>query len=258
MFKKSVSVQTTRPLSGKDAKALRRSVQLQFPDANEDEVAQLLPAKAEIALLKLSNRAACYTVNGGSPLFFDPDGRGDILAPTVYALWLCPQLLPPVFTYSEVSPKARRRRPAHGRMTRCRLAVPIRGAGTVRALAAQAAGGMATCVHRAGLRAKPRAGRGTTQYAAGAQVLGGADLFLQGFIVDGPAALGDFAAGDLRCVRIPQNAFPFAVGTLEVRARGPLPRMRACSRRRRSAATRAAGRRSAARTWRGRASEARA
>jgi len=58
------------------------------------------------------------------------------------------------------------------------------------------------------------------QSAAGAQVLGGADLFLQGFIVDGPAALGDFAAGDLRCVRIPQNAFPFAVGTLEVRARG--------------------------------------
>jgi hypothetical protein len=116
MFKKSVSVQTTRPLSGKDVKALRRSVQLQFPDADEDEVAQLLPAKAEIALLKLSNRAACYTVNGGSPLFFDPDGRGDILAPTVYALWLCPQLLPPVFTYSEVSPKVRRRRRAHGGM----------------------------------------------------------------------------------------------------------------------------------------------
>ena len=159
MFKKSVSVQTTRPLSGKDVKTLRRSVQLQFPDADEDAVAQLLPAKAEIALLKLSNRAACYTVNGGSPLFFDPDGRGDILAPTVYALWLCPQLLPPVFTYSEVSPKVRRRRPVHGGMRDplppcCAQAWHWHSACT----AAQGAGSFATCVHQAGLRAQPHAG----------------------------------------------------------------------------------------------------
>ena len=47
------------------------------------------------------------------------------------------------------------------------------------------------------------------------QVLGGADLFLQGLIVpDG--GLGHFSAGDLRAVSIPGNAFPFAVGTMEV------------------------------------------
>ncbi|KAK9846268.1 hypothetical protein WJX81_000422 [Elliptochloris bilobata] len=150
MFKKAVSVQTTRPLSGKDVKALRRSIQLQY-DLEEDALAQLLPAKAEIALLKLSNRATAYTANAGSPLFFDPSGRGELLVPTVYALWLCPELLPPIYTYSEVSPK----------------------------------------------------------------VLGGADLFLQGWIVpDG--GLGQFASGDLRCVCIPQSPFPFAVGTLEV------------------------------------------
>lgn len=51
---------------------------------------------------------------------------------------------------------------------------------------------------------------------AGPQVLGGADLFLQGLIVPN-GGLGDFASGDLRSVRIPQSTFPFAVGTLEVR-----------------------------------------
>lgn len=48
------------------------------------------------------------------------------------------------------------------------------------------------------------------------QVLGGADLFLQGWIVP-DSGLGEFSAGDLRCVRIPQSPFPFAVGSLEVR-----------------------------------------
>ena len=47
------------------------------------------------------------------------------------------------------------------------------------------------------------------------QVLGGADLFLQGLITP-EGGLGHFSAEDLRCVSIPQNACPFAVGTMEV------------------------------------------
>ena len=105
MFKKGVTVQTTQLLSGKDSKSLRRSLQVQY-DMDEDTLAKLLPAKAELALLKLSNRSTAYTANAGSPLFFDPSGRGDVLVPTVYALWLCPGLLSAVFTYSEVSAKA--------------------------------------------------------------------------------------------------------------------------------------------------------
>ena len=105
MFKKGVTVQTTQLLSGKDSKSLRRTISLQY-DLEDEALSQLLPAKAEVALLKLSNRSTAYTANAGSPLFFDPSGRGDLLVPTVYALWLCPELLPAVFTYSEVSPKA--------------------------------------------------------------------------------------------------------------------------------------------------------
>ena len=106
MFKKGVTVQTTQLLSGKDSKSLRRSLQVQY-DLEEDALAQLLPAKAEVALLKLSNRSVAYTANAGNPLFFDPSGRGEVLVPTVYALWLCPGILPrAVVTYSEVTPKA--------------------------------------------------------------------------------------------------------------------------------------------------------
>ena len=56
-------------------------------------------------LLKLKNRATAYTCNGPSPLFFDPEGRGDLLVPTCYALWCCPNILDKLYTYSEVSPK---------------------------------------------------------------------------------------------------------------------------------------------------------
>jgi len=46
-------------------------------------------------------------------------------------------------------------------------------------------------------------------------VLGGADLFLQGLITP-EGGLGHFCVGDLRVVSIPQNAYPFAIGTMEV------------------------------------------
>lgn len=46
------------------------------------------------------------------------------------------------------------------------------------------------------------------------QVLGGADLFLQGLIVP-DSGLGTFAAGDLRVASIPKNEYPFAVGVME-------------------------------------------
>ncbi len=71
----------------------------------EDDVADLFPPKAEVVLHKLSNRAAMYGLQGGNPLFFDLEGRGETLVPSVYALWKVPQLLEALYTYSEVSPK---------------------------------------------------------------------------------------------------------------------------------------------------------
>ena len=127
----------------------------------------LLPPKAEVTLLKLSNRSSAWAV-AGQPLFFsDPDGGGrgnGPLLPTVYFLWAAvrassssnsnsdsPPLLPEVFTFSEVSSK----------------------------------------------------------------VLGGADLFLQGFLPDRNGPPPGLAAGDLAVVRIEGNPFPFALGVME-------------------------------------------
>ena len=90
-----------------DVKTLRRDVKITFPDLSEDDLDQLLPAKTEVQLLKLKNKATAYTCGSADPLFFDPEGRGDLLVPTVYALWRCPHMLDKLHTYSEVSPKVK-------------------------------------------------------------------------------------------------------------------------------------------------------
>ena len=107
MFKKNISIVNSRDLSGKDVKTLKRDIKLNFPDLNDEEVSELVPNKAEVSLLKLSNRAQAYSCNGKNPLFFDPEGRGDLLVPSVFVLWKFPHILPSLTTYSEVSPKVR-------------------------------------------------------------------------------------------------------------------------------------------------------
>ena len=105
MFKKNIAVVQSRPLSGKDGKKLRKDIERLYPSLSEDDLKQLFPSKADITLMKLNNKANAYSSSSGQPLFFDPTGREDVLIPTVYALWLCPRMLPSLYTYSEVSPK---------------------------------------------------------------------------------------------------------------------------------------------------------
>ncbi len=47
------------------------------------------------------------------------------------------------------------------------------------------------------------------------QILGGADLFLQGVLVP-PGGLGEWLAGSARTVTVPGNPAPFAVGRMAV------------------------------------------
>ena len=105
MFKKNITVLQTRPLSGKDGKKLRKDLERLYPVLTDDDHKRLFANKADISLLRLSNKAQVYACTGGNPLFFDPTGRDDVLIPTVYALWLCPQMLNTLYTHSEVSPK---------------------------------------------------------------------------------------------------------------------------------------------------------
>ena len=67
MFKKGVSIAQTRPLSGKDVKQLKKDISINFPDLSESDTSNLIPSKAEVSLVKLSNRTQAYTCNGSTP-----------------------------------------------------------------------------------------------------------------------------------------------------------------------------------------------
>ncbi|KNA13329.1 hypothetical protein SOVF_116050 isoform A [Spinacia oleracea] len=94
MFKKAVEAKSLQRLSGADKKKLRRSVKEKFSRASDTDVDILLPPKGEITVAKFQNRVLVYGVEGGFPMFFDTDGRGSDIYPTVYALWKAPELLP--------------------------------------------------------------------------------------------------------------------------------------------------------------------
>ncbi|XP_010677092.2 uncharacterized protein LOC104892785 [Beta vulgaris subsp. vulgaris] len=94
MFKKAVEAKSLQRLSGADKKKLRRSVKEKFPRASDVDVDTLLPPKGDITVAKFQNRVLVYGVEGGFPMFFDTDGRGSDIYPTVYALWMVPDLLP--------------------------------------------------------------------------------------------------------------------------------------------------------------------
>ncbi|KAM7477282.1 hypothetical protein LguiB_024525 [Lonicera macranthoides] len=94
MFKKWVEAKAQQRLSGADRKKLKRSVRDRFPNASDSDIDSLLPPKVEISVAKYPNRVLVYSWEGGYPMFFDVDGRGSEIFPTVYALWKVPELLP--------------------------------------------------------------------------------------------------------------------------------------------------------------------
>ncbi|XP_061365739.1 uncharacterized protein LOC133309012 [Gastrolobium bilobum] len=94
MFKKAVEAKSHQRLSGADRKKLKRNIKEKFPRASDSDLDVLLPPKAEITVSKFQNRVHVYSVEGGFPMFFDIDGRSSEIYPTVYALWMVPELLP--------------------------------------------------------------------------------------------------------------------------------------------------------------------
>ncbi|XP_027360513.1 eukaryotic translation initiation factor 2D isoform X2 [Abrus precatorius] len=94
MFKKAVEAKSHQRLSGADRKKLKRSIKDKFQRASDSDLDALLPPKVEITVAKLQNRVHVYAVEGDFPMFFDIDGRGSEIFPTVYALWRVPELLP--------------------------------------------------------------------------------------------------------------------------------------------------------------------
>ncbi|PRQ22399.1 hypothetical protein RchiOBHm_Chr6g0249871 [Rosa chinensis] len=78
--------------------AAHSSVSSPIPSApllalSDRHVARYVP-KVEIKVSKYQNRVLVYGIEGGFPMFYDIDGRGKEIFPTVYALWKVPDLLP--------------------------------------------------------------------------------------------------------------------------------------------------------------------
>ncbi|KAJ6360543.1 hypothetical protein OIU77_004539, partial [Salix suchowensis] len=94
MFKKAIEAKSHQRLSGADRKKLKRTIRDRFPRASDADIDALLPPKAEITVSKFVNRVHLYGVEGSFPMFFDVDGRGSEIFPTVFALWKVPEMLP--------------------------------------------------------------------------------------------------------------------------------------------------------------------
>ncbi|GAV60629.1 SUI1 domain-containing protein [Cephalotus follicularis] len=94
MFKKVMEAKSHQRLSGADRKKLKRILKDRFPRASDADFDVLLPPKAEITVAKFQNRVHVYGVEGGFPIFFDVDGRGSEIFPTVFTLWKVPEILP--------------------------------------------------------------------------------------------------------------------------------------------------------------------
>ncbi|KAH0923136.1 hypothetical protein HID58_023154 [Brassica napus] len=91
-------------------KKLWRTVQNRFSLLTDELLDVILPPKVEITVSKFQNRVLVYSIEGGCPMFFDIDGRGNNILPTFFALWEAPEILPsfmlkggfPLFSAGEI------------------------------------------------------------------------------------------------------------------------------------------------------------
>ncbi|CAI5523037.1 unnamed protein product [Closterium sp. Naga37s-1] len=94
MFRKPSDVRGKQRLSGADRKKLRRNIRDKFPGTTDEQLEAILPAKADVAVTRLTNRVLVYGLENGLPMLFDCNCRGNEIYPTVFALWRVPDLLP--------------------------------------------------------------------------------------------------------------------------------------------------------------------
>jgi len=116
MFRKTFRVQKSNPMRSTDRKKLRGLVLKLYPAA-EPEIDRMIPiGEGEVLVLKLSNKCTVWSLNVGQtaqggldkfgqPMFFAAQHEEDKLVyPTVYSLWIEPNMMPAMFTHAEVSP----------------------------------------------------------------------------------------------------------------------------------------------------------
>ncbi|XP_030088988.2 eukaryotic translation initiation factor 2D isoform X2 [Serinus canaria] len=105
MFARAFRVRANTNIKGSDRRKLRSDVAAAFPSLSTEQLAELVPNKEELNVIKIySHKGEAITVymNHRNPILFEVE---KVLYPTVYTLWVYPDLLPAFATWPPVLQK---------------------------------------------------------------------------------------------------------------------------------------------------------
>lgn len=111
MFIKPVKTKSNTQLKSTERKKLRTKIETTF-NINEEDLNKIIPSKATLNFLKIVTHAGdlvgVYTCDR-RPMFFELNSDGDasnvVLVPTVYTLWILPDIVPTFTTHAAVLPR---------------------------------------------------------------------------------------------------------------------------------------------------------
>ncbi|NXM78845.1 EIF2D factor, partial [Serilophus lunatus] len=105
MFARAFRVRASTAIKGSDRRKLRGDVAAAFPNLSAEQLAEFIPNKEELNVIKIySHKGEAVTVymNHRNPILFEVEKA---LYPTVYTLWVYPDLLPAFSTWPPVLQK---------------------------------------------------------------------------------------------------------------------------------------------------------
>lgn len=112
MFIKPFKTKSNTQVKSTDRRKIRQSITSAF-SVTEDELNQLFPSKCTVNSIKIiansGQQVTVYTCDK-RPLFFEISFDADnltkaTLLPTVYALWILPEIVPTFTTHAAVLPR---------------------------------------------------------------------------------------------------------------------------------------------------------
>ncbi|XP_045539513.1 eukaryotic translation initiation factor 2D [Papilio machaon] len=105
MFGKAYKLKSNNTLKNSEKKNLAQRILNEFPAATDEKVKEVVPVKSNTSCMKLmlhSGESVGVYVVDNVPMMIE---TGDLLVPTVCALWKVPDLLPTLIIHSPVLPK---------------------------------------------------------------------------------------------------------------------------------------------------------
>ncbi|XP_055675983.1 eukaryotic translation initiation factor 2D isoform X2 [Falco peregrinus] len=105
MFSRAFRVRSNTAIKGSDRRKLRTDVAAAFPNLSAEQLTEFIPNKEELNVIKIychKGEAVTVYMNNRNPVLFEIEKA---LYPTVYTLWVYPDLLPAFSTWPPVLQK---------------------------------------------------------------------------------------------------------------------------------------------------------